>query len=67
MPVDSYYKPTTNVPAWIAGWGDLSSGGSAPNILQNVQITYYYLGSDQCFNYGSLNWDKRICAGMHYY
>ncbi|CAF1030862.1 unnamed protein product, partial [Brachionus calyciflorus] len=66
LPPSKTYKPTKNVPAWIAGWGSLSAGGDAPDILQNVKITYYYSGYEcRNLNTGNLDWDKQICAGEY--
>ena len=42
--------------------GTLSSGGSQPNVLYNVQLDCY--PSSYCGNVpGTKNWESQICAG----
>jgi trypsin len=62
MPPNSSYKPVTDTAAYVAGWGTLSSGGKAPDLLQNVKVTYYVSGT-QCERYSGLDFEKQICAG----
>ena len=62
LPPSASYKPTADIPAWIAGWGLLKSEGRTPDNLQNLKITYYSSGYE-CRNYDNLNFVKQICAG----
>ena len=65
LPPSKTYKPISNIPGWIAGWGTLIAGGDAKDILQNVKITYYYSGAE-CKAYGPVvDWNKQICAGSY--
>ena len=63
LPPDQNYKPTTNIGAWIAGWGTLSFRGELPTNLQNAYITYYHSGFE-CKNIDNLNFTQQICAGI---
>merc|ERR1719277_969007 len=48
---------------WITGWGTLSSGGKAPNVLQEAQVEV--LSNEQCRNTGYRNsqiTDSMLCA-----
>lgn len=47
--------------AYTAGWGTISSGGSASNSLLNVKLNIY--GNNVCSSYDSTDWNKQICAG----
>jgi len=56
--------PSVNRPSYAAGWGTLSSGGSAPSILNDVQLTVY--SSNKCSNVDTSlakNWNSQVCAG----
>lgn len=60
------YPPSSDVAAFIAGWGTLSSGGAVPDQLNNVKITIYDGANDcsQVLPSIQKNWDSEICAGM---
>ena len=65
-PLKGVYPNTPLTSVWAAGWGTLSSGGSAPNTLYNVKMTYYN-GTDQCRYVTSevtTDWTRQICAGL---
>uniref|UniRef100_A0A674AC25 Zgc:165423 n=1 Tax=Salmo trutta TaxID=8032 RepID=A0A674AC25_SALTR len=50
--------------SWVTGWGTLSSGGSLPQILQEVDVPV--VGNRQCncnYGVGSIT-DNMICAGL---
>jgi secreted trypsin-like serine protease len=56
--------PSVNRPSYAAGWGTLSSGGSAPSSLNDVQLTVY--SSNKCLNVETdaiKNWNSQVCAG----
>ncbi|XP_064844866.1 transmembrane protease serine 9-like isoform X2 [Oncorhynchus masou masou] len=57
----SFYAGTTS---WVTGWGTLSSGGSLPQALQEVDVPV--VGNRQCnCNYGAGSiTDNMICAGL---
>uniref|UniRef100_A0AAZ3P182 Peptidase S1 domain-containing protein n=1 Tax=Oncorhynchus tshawytscha TaxID=74940 RepID=A0AAZ3P182_ONCTS len=57
----SFYAGTTS---WVTGWGTLSSGGSLPQVLQEVDVPV--VGNRQCnCNYGAGSiTDNMICAGL---
>ncbi|XP_024278414.2 transmembrane protease serine 9 isoform X1 [Oncorhynchus tshawytscha] len=57
----SFYAGTTS---WVTGWGTLSSGGSQPQVLQEVDVPV--VGNRQCnCNYGAGSiTDNMICAGL---
>ncbi|XP_055797606.1 transmembrane protease serine 9-like [Salvelinus fontinalis] len=60
-PGSSFYAGTTS---WVTGWGTLSSGGSVPQILQEVDVPV--VGNRQCncnYGVGSIT-DNMICAGL---
>ncbi|XP_029582936.1 transmembrane protease serine 9 [Salmo trutta] len=57
----SFYAGTTS---WVTGWGTLNSGGSLPQILQEVDVPV--VGNRQCncnYGVGSIT-DNMICAGL---
>uniref|UniRef100_A0A674ABE3 Zgc:100868 n=1 Tax=Salmo trutta TaxID=8032 RepID=A0A674ABE3_SALTR len=57
----SFYAGTTS---WVTGWGTLNSGGSLPQILQEVDVPI--VGNRQCncdYGVGSIT-DNMICAGL---
>nr|XP_046163315.1 transmembrane protease serine 9-like isoform X2 [Oncorhynchus gorbuscha] len=60
-PGSSFYAGTTS---WVTGWGTLSSGGSLPQVLQEVDVPV--VGNRQCnCNYGAVSiTDNMICAGL---
>uniref|UniRef100_A0A672N1M6 Chymotrypsin-like protease CTRL-1 n=1 Tax=Sinocyclocheilus grahami TaxID=75366 RepID=A0A672N1M6_SINGR len=48
---------------WVTGWGKLQSGGSFPDILQEVQLPV--VSNSDCYNaYGGLVTNNMICAGL---
>lgn len=56
--------PVPDRASYAAGWGTLSSGGSAPSKLNDVQLTIY--SSSRCTNVdagSTKNFDSQICAG----
>jgi trypsin len=61
MASSSYPLPTPN--SYVAGWGTLSSGGSLPNLLNNVVLTIY--SNSYCNSVSSTikNTSSQICAG----
>ena len=63
LPPNSSYRPKSDIPAWIAGWGALSYQGKSAIVLQNVKITYYRWGADKCSRYTVSDWNRKICAG----
>lgn len=54
--------PVPEEDSYAAGWGTLASGGTTPDILNDVKLTIYR--SSRCKNVGNdLDWDSQICAG----
>ena len=50
-------------PAVVTGWGNLASGGSSPDILQ--EVTVQVLENSNCGNYPqSMITDNMLCAGV---
>lgn len=59
------FPTNVNSSAWIAGWGDLTSGGEGPETLQNINITLYD-GPSMCALVSKpKDWNKQICAGIY--
>lgn len=63
LPLYSNYEPSTNVSAYLVGYGAITESGTDPLYLQNAVATYYVSGNE-CANYGSFFYPKtEICAG----
>ena len=58
------YKIDDNLfPAVVTGWGNLASGGSSPDILQ--EVTVQVLENSNCGNYPqSMITGNMLCAGV---
>lgn len=67
LPEDTQmYPKTTNINAFIAGWGTTSFGGTTPNILREASITVYDSSKCNLVSVGvTKNWDYQICAGRY--
>ena len=59
---DSISAPVDGTSCWITGWGTLKSGGSPPEILQQVSVPI--VSRDRCDKaYRNALHDSMICAG----
>jgi hypothetical protein len=59
---NSYPNPTPK--SYAAGWGTLSSGGSAPSTLNNVLLNIYPSSSCNTISQSyKTDWNTQICAG----
>ena len=56
--------PTASTNSWAAGWGSLSFGGQASDVLRNVKILIYEGSSSNLFiKAGLLEGGKDTCQG----
>ena len=63
LPSYENYEPTSDINAYIVGFGITSEGGELPTYLQNAVVTYYVSGAE-CANYDKLfRQSTEICAG----
>lgn len=56
-------EPRQGTKCWVTGWGTLKSGGSSPDILQEVDVPV--VSRDRCKSaYPNQIHDSMICAGL---
>ena len=56
-------EPSDGTKCWITGWGTLSSGGSTPDYLQQVQVPVVSRARCDKAYPGKIH-DSMICAGL---